>query len=123
MSFSVLPFTGTAVESTGKTPKSAREQDTTTTTTTTTTTITTTTTTTTKKTTGSAAETDRNLRGDCNCSKIVDVSDAVLLARFVAEDPEAMISKQGRANADCNRDSNLNGDDVIIILRIIAKLD
>lgn len=122
--------TSTTKKTTSTTKKTTTTTKKTTTTTTTTKTTTTTTkttpaatTTTTVRTTGSSSGTNQNLRGDCNCSKLVDVSDAVLLARFVAEDPEAMISKQGRANADCNRDGNLNGDDVIIILRIIAKLD
>ena len=63
------------------------------------------------------------LYGDANCDNNVDVSDAVLVARFVAEDTEADISEQGKLNADMNHDGNLTGDDVIAILRKIAKLD
>lgn len=63
------------------------------------------------------------LYGDANCDNNVDVADAVLVARFVAEDNEADISEQGKQNADMNRDGNLTGDDVIAILRKIAKLD
>ena len=88
----------------------------TTTTTTTTTTVTTTTTT-------AAPAAQALLRGDCNCSDMVDVSDAVLLARFLAEDRTAKLSDQGRKNADCNADGDLNSDDVLAILRKIAKLD
>ena len=88
----------------------------TTTTTTTTTTVTTTTTT-------AAPAAQALLRGDCNCSNMVDVSDAVLLARFLAEDRTAKLSDQGRKNADCNADGDLNSDDVLAILRKIAKLD
>jgi probable rRNA maturation factor len=63
------------------------------------------------------------LLGDVNCSGKVDVSDAVLLARFVAEDVEANVTAQGKLNGDVNADENLTSDDVIGILRIIAKLD
>ena len=61
--------------------------------------------------------------GDVNCDNTVDVSDAVLIARFAAEDNTAVITEQGKQNADMNRDGNLTGDDVIAILRKIAKLD
>lgn len=61
--------------------------------------------------------------GDANCDNNVDVSDAVLVARFAAEDNTAIITAQGKQNADMNRDGNLTGDDVIAILRKIAKLD
>ena len=61
--------------------------------------------------------------GNANCNDGVDVADAVLVARFVAEDTDADISEQGKLNADMNRDGNITGDDVIAILRKIAKLD
>ena len=61
--------------------------------------------------------------GDANCDDSLDVSDAVLTARFVAEDHDAVITAQGKLNADMNRDGNLTGDDVIAILRKIAKFD
>ena len=60
--------------------------------------------------------------GDVNCDKVVDVSDAVLLSRFVAEDSEANITSEGKVNADVDGDSNLTGDDAIRILKYIAKL-
>lgn len=62
------------------------------------------------------------LRGDVNCSGAVDVSDAVLLARYLAEDQEAFISAVGKQNADCDGDGAPMPNDVIGILRIIAKL-
>ena len=64
-----------------------------------------------------------NINDDLNLDGKVDVSDAVLLARFVAEDSGANVKEQGKANADVNSDKQLDGDDVIGILRIIAKLD
>ncbi|MBR5361826.1 MAG: DUF4981 domain-containing protein [Oscillospiraceae bacterium] len=79
------------------------------------------TTTTTTETTQTTPE--KGLRGDVNIDGKVDVSDAVLLARFVAEDTGANVTAKGKANADVNSDALLDGDDVIGILRIIAKLD
>ena len=61
--------------------------------------------------------------GDVHLDSAIDVSDAVLLARFCAEDSEAVITGQGKQNADLDYDSNITGDDVIAILRKIAKLD
>lgn len=60
--------------------------------------------------------------GDVNCDKHVDVSDAVLLARFVTEDSEANVTAQGKKNADVVKDNDINSDDVIRILKYIAKL-
>lgn len=67
-------------------------------------------------------ETAINTRGNVNCKESVDVSDAVLLARFVAEDSSADISAQGKKNADVNGDGTIDEKDVIGILRMIAKL-
>ncbi len=86
------------------------------TTTTTTVTATTTTTTVTEPVTG-------KLRlGDVDCNGIVDVTDAVLLARLLAEDGEAVVSEQGMRNADCNQDGSRSMDDTTLILQHIAKL-
>lgn len=62
------------------------------------------------------------LRGDISTDGTVDVSDAVLLARFVAEDTAAVILQKALALADVNGDGQSNSDDVIAILKIIAKL-
>lgn len=87
--------------------------------TTTTTTTKTTTTTTTTTTVTKPVEADW---GNANCVDEVDVADAVLVARFAAEDTTAKISAQGKINADVTHDNNINGDDTILILRYIAKL-
>lgn len=60
--------------------------------------------------------------GDTDCNGTVDVSDAVLLARFVAEDSSVNISAEGQGNADCDGTAGLSGSDVTQILRMIAKL-
>ena len=67
-------------------------------------------------------EAKEGLRGDVNLDKKVDVSDAVLLARFNAEDQTAKIESQGKLNADMNKSGEPDGDDVILILKTIAKL-
>ena len=88
---------------------------------TTTTTISTSTTTTT--TTTETTEPERKLElGNVNCDAKVDVSDAVLLARYKAEDQKAVITSQGKLNADANQDGELTADDVTLILKYIAKL-
>lgn len=61
--------------------------------------------------------------GDTNCDSSVDVSDAVLLARFCAEDASANITRTGIGNADFDGDGMLTVLDVTAILRRIAKLD
>ena len=111
----------------------------TTTTTTETTTTTTTTTETTITTTETTAETTETTvmttatessseapktakRGDVNCDEKVDVSDAVLLARFLAEDASANVTAQGKTNAECDGIEGLSGDDNLMILKYIAKL-
>ena len=72
-----------------------------------------------------AAETEAPvsvLRGDVNANGIVDVSDAVLLARLVAEDQDVRISTHGLLNADSNSDGMRDHNDVLWILRFIARL-
>ena len=82
-----------------------------------------TTTTTTETTTEAVTTEPAKLRlGDVNCSGTVDVSDAVLLARFTAEDKTAKISEQGMRNADCNQDNKRSSDDTLMILQHVAKL-
>ena len=62
------------------------------------------------------------LPGDVDCSGDVDVSDAVLLARYVAEDSTAKVTADGKVSADCNKDSFVDLTDVTIILQYIAKV-
>ena len=64
----------------------------------------------------------KRITGDADLDGILDVSDAVLAARFVNEDYEAVVLDNGKQNADCNRDGSLTADDLTIILKAIAKL-
>ncbi len=65
--------------------------------------------------------TDADL-GDANCDHDVNVSDAVLVARYVAEDSSAEMFAQGKINADVNENGEITSDDVILILQKIAKI-
>ena len=67
-------------------------------------------------------EKDETLWGDADCSKLVDVSDAVLIARLAAEDSTAKITAQGKKNADVTHDGNLSTDDSLLILKYICKI-
>ena len=69
-----------------------------------------------------AAETVQGVKGDLSCNGKTDVSDAVMLARFLAEDTGVTVTEQGLANADCDGVRGLSPDDLTMILRIIAKL-
>lgn len=60
--------------------------------------------------------------GDVNCDERVDVSDAVLLSRFVAEDASANITASGKKAADADQSGHIDLDDVVFILQIIAKI-
>ena len=92
---------------------------------TTVTTVTTTapTTTTTVTTTTKEPEVPKaSLIGDVNESGKVDVSDAVLLARLVAEDSSAKITTVGKLNADTNKSGAPDKEDIILILKYVAKM-
>ncbi len=60
---------------------------------------------------------------DINADGFVDVSDAVMLARFLAEDKTVKLADGAINRVDTNGDGKNNGDDVITILRHIAHLD
>lgn len=60
--------------------------------------------------------------GNADCKGGVDVSDAVIMARFYAEDSTVKITAQGKRNADVTHDGNINSDDVMLVLKYIAKL-
>ena len=101
--------------------KPSQPQVTTTTTTATTTATTTTTTSTTTITTVTTPPVVIT-KGDVDCSGTVDVADAVLLARLLTEDRDAVVTEQGRLNADCNASGAPDMDDVTMILKAVALL-
>ena len=59
--------------------------------------------------------------GDANCDGLCDVADAVLIARFVNEDREAVFTDKGKLNADVMYDGNVDIQDAERILQYIAK--
>ena len=66
--------------------------------------------------------TQSDLRGDVNTDGKITVSDAVLLARLLAEDKTAAVSEQGKQNADANANGELDTGDTTAILRHLAGL-
>lgn len=68
------------------------------------------------------SSTEKVYYGDVDEDGEVGLSDAILLARYAAEDVAVNIKQQGIANADCNADGSIGGQDVVLILQVIAKL-
>ena len=62
-----------------------------------------------------------SVTGDVDCSGSVDVSDAVLLARYLVADSGAAITEQGIVNADCDRSGKPDSNDLSQLLQFIAK--
>jgi len=73
-------------------------------------------------TTPAPAQVQPTMIGDVTCDNVVDVSDAVLLARYLTSDASAKVSDTGRANADADKNGKVEGDDVTQILKYIAKI-
>lgn len=94
----------------GLEPVTTAPQDTTTTTTTTTTTAATT------------APSGDFLAGDVDCNGVVEINDAVLLARYVAQDDTVKITVQGIANGDYNQDGSVDSTDITAVCRQLAHL-
>lgn len=59
--------------------------------------------------------------GDVNGDGSADVADAVLIARFVAEDAEVTITEKGLAAADIDGSGKVTQDDITMLLKRIAK--
>ena len=123
-----IPTTTTAIPTTTTTiPTTTTAIPTTTTATPTTTTAIPTTTTVSETTTVTTTETvpepqGITLAGDVNLDGEVDVVDVVLLACYLVEKPDAVVTKQGKLNADMNGSGSPDHDDITLILKKIAKL-
>lgn len=59
--------------------------------------------------------------GDVNGDGSADVADAVLIARFVAEDAAVTITEKGLAAADVDGSGKVTQDDITMLLKRIAK--
>ena len=60
--------------------------------------------------------------GDVDCSGTVNIADAVMLARFCAEDAESGITAQGKLNADLNGDGDVTAADTTALLDLLAGI-
>ena len=60
-------------------------------------------------------------RGDLTGDEKIDVSDAVLLCRYLVQDKKAAVSDAGLLNADCNGDGDITSDDVTKIMECIVN--
>ncbi|MBR5371731.1 MAG: dockerin type I repeat-containing protein [Oscillospiraceae bacterium] len=63
-----------------------------------------------------------NVLGDANCDKQLTVSDAIMVARVVAEDKTVQITEQGLRNADMNQNGAPDQEDITKILTKLAGL-
>ena len=62
------------------------------------------------------------ISGDLNGDGIVTVSDAILLARVLAEDITVSVTEEGMRNADMNGSGTPDSDDLTLILKQIAGI-
>lgn len=62
------------------------------------------------------------LRGDVDCNGTVQIADAILLARYLAEDREINITASGKANAELNEEEGLTADDLSVLMQMLAGL-
>jgi hypothetical protein len=60
--------------------------------------------------------------GDINCDGKTTVSDAILLARILAEDTTVSVTEEGMRNADMNGSGTPDSDDLTLILKQIAGI-
>ena len=60
--------------------------------------------------------------GDVNLDGKITVSDAILLARIVAEDKTVNVTEEAIANADLNGSGAPDSDDTVTVLKILAGL-
>ncbi len=68
-------------------------------------------------------KTEVSASGDVDLNGLTNIADAVLLARFLAEDAEINVTAEGKANADLNADGNLTGADQTLLLELIANVN
>ncbi|MBQ8920556.1 MAG: 1,4-beta-glucanase [Oscillospiraceae bacterium] len=73
-------------------------------------------------TTATTAQDSGAFWGDADCNEIVDVRDAVMLARVAVEDTGTGITAQGKKNADVTHDNAIKSDDLSKLLKYLAGL-
>lgn len=77
---------------------------------------------TTTTTTDATAPVGSTLLGDVDCNGVVELADAILLARLNAEDMTVEVSTQGKVNANCDRNNTVDATDLTMVLQFLAKL-
>ncbi len=80
-----------------------------------------TTTTTTTTTTEPPVITVKKL-GDVDCDGEIIIADAILLARYNAEDKEIRVTEEGVANADVSGNGKVNAEDLSMLLEFLAGM-
>ena len=60
--------------------------------------------------------------GDVDCNGDINVADAVMLARYIAEDKEVKVSAQGISNAKMNNGKTVTSEDTTKLLMYLANL-
>ena len=65
---------------------------------------------------------DSTLYGDVDVNGTINISDVVLLNRYISEDTAITISVQGLKNADCIKDNAIHPTDAAAILQYLAGI-
>ncbi|MCR5305937.1 MAG: family 43 glycosylhydrolase [Oscillospiraceae bacterium] len=60
------------------------------------------------------------LPGDVDCDGSVRIADAVLLARYLAEDSEVTVTANGKINAELDKQEGLSSDELVLLLQHLA---
>lgn len=63
------------------------------------------------------------LSGDVNCDGVIDISDAVLLNRYLSEDTAITITDANLTNADCDGTLGVDIFDLRKITRVLVAMD
>ena len=61
-----------------------------------------------------------NLRGDADCNGTISIADAVLLARYIAEDTGINLTALGKLNADTDQNELIESADLALLLQYLA---
>lgn len=63
---------------------------------------------------------EMNLRGDTDCSGHINIADAVMLARYIAEDSGVNLTAAGKLNADTDVNGLIESADLALLLQYLA---
>jgi len=60
------------------------------------------------------------MRGDADCNGVVELGDAVLLAKSLSQTDGGGLTAQGKLNSDCNDDTSINSEDLSLLLQYLS---